>query len=121
MSGLAQELLYDATMNRIDIDTYSDFAISIQKVLLSGVFTKKDATILDLYLCGYTVNEIALQQNETTDVIIDILRRLFIAIEETSGYTDDGFIQKIQVKYKHRPASLERLRLYLQQRSVIFA
>lgn len=119
MSGvLIQELLHDASMKRIHIDLYADLAIAVETVFRSGVFGKRDVKILDLYLCGYTVEEIGMSESLHTETIIEILSRLFTAIEETSGYTDQDFIQRMRIKYKNRPLAIKKLQLYLQQRSL---
>lgn len=115
---LIQELLYDATMKRIHIDLYADLAIAIETVFKSGVFTKEDVMILDLYLCGYNIEEISARKNIHSEDIIQKLNRLFLAIETVSGYSDEDFIQRMRVKYKNRPLAIKKLQLYLQERSL---
>lgn len=115
MAGLIKELLLDASLNRISVDLRSDLIISIQSAFASKVLNSKDIKILDYYLEGYTADEIAAIYTTTTSDIEEILARIFTTIEGHSGYTDDGFIRKIETSKKYRKSGIRALRLFLQQ------
>lgn len=113
MAGLVKELLLDYALNRLNVDLRSDLTIAIQGALLSGVFTTQDAAFLNLYLAGYSAVEIAQMYSTTTDKVEIVLERLFVAIEEQSGYTDEGFTRKIELTHKYRKSGIQELRSFL--------
>ncbi len=113
MSGLIKEYLLDMSLNRLPVDMKSDLAIAIQNVYKSGVFSIREFEYLDLYLAGYNAIEIAARYNTLTQSIESTLERLFIAIEEQSGYTDDGFIRRLEINRQHRLSGIRELKLLL--------
>ena len=114
MAGLVKELLLDYALNRLNVDMRSDLTIAIQSALLSGVFSKTDAAYLNLYLAGYSAVEIAQLYSTTTDKIEIVLERLFVAIEEQSGYTDEGLVRKLESSPKHyRRSGIQEMRNFL--------
>lgn len=112
MSGYIRELLLDFSLNRLPVDLRSDLAIAIQQALHS-VFTKTEAKYLDLYLAGYTAQEIAQLKNKTTEYIEQTLQRICTAIEETSGYRDDVLIRKVERDKHYRRSGVRELRTFL--------
>jgi len=119
MSVLVRELLLDASLNRLPIDTHSDLIVAVQIVLTSGICSERDINIFDFYLSGYTATEIAHMLIMTTEEINNILARLFTAIEETSGYTDDLFIQKLE-RQRYRRSGIDRMKVFLKEQSLCF-
>lgn len=113
-AALVKELLLDLAQHKLTIDTRSDLLTAIKRMYMSGVYTLKDIQILDLYLQGYTVEEIATQYNTFSNSIQELLERLFITIAEISGYNDDLIIQRAVYTYGHRPAKLEEFKHFLK-------
>src|SRR5690349_19840198 len=96
MAGLIKELMLDYAMNRLSIDQRSDITTALQSLISAGVIPDNELKILNEYLSGYTAEEIAIEQYTTTEVIEKILGRLFIALETASGYTDEGFTERVK-------------------------
>ncbi len=117
MSGLIRELLLDYSLNKLSIDLKSDLTVAIQTVLTSRVFTKQSAIYLDMYLSGYTADEIAIKHIKHTAEIEQELERLFDALEEYSGYTDEAFIHKLCMTYKYRSSGIRDLTTFLSEHS----
>jgi len=112
MAGLVKELLLDYALNRLNVDMRSDLTIAIQSALLS--FTQVDARMLNLYLSGYTAQEIATMFIRVTTADVEAtLERMFTAIEEQSGYTDDNFIHKLESSNKYRKGGIRELNTFL--------
>src|SRR5437868_5847929 len=111
MAGLVKELLLDYALNRLNVDMRSDLTIAIQSALVS--FTHRDAEYLDKYLSGYNAVEIAAQYIETTAHIEAALERIFTAIEEHSGYTDQSFVHKLELTKKYRKGGIRDLNTFL--------
>jgi hypothetical protein len=120
MAGLVKELLLDYGLNRLSVDMRSDLTIAIQSALSSSVFNTNDAKMLDLYLSGYTAEEIAVIMNMMTAKVNEYLWRIFTAIEEHSGYTDDGFIHKLELTHKYRKSGMRALGVFLEQHSQVY-
>lgn len=115
MAGLIKELLLDYSLNRLSVDTRSDLTIAIQHALTSGAFKIRDITMLNLYLSGYTAKDIAAMTVTLSEPEIEaILERIFIAIEYTSGYTDEGLVHKLELTKRYRKSNLSKLELFLQ-------
>lgn len=89
----------------------SDLTIAIQNALVS--FTQRDVEYLNMYLSGYNAIEIAARYITTTDYIEKELERLFIAIEEHSGYTDQSFVHKLELTRKYRKGGIRDLNEFL--------
>jgi hypothetical protein len=106
MAGLIKELLLDYALNRLHVDVRSDLTIAIQSALLS--FTQREALYLDMYLSGYNAIEIA-----ATEHVEGVLERIFTAIEEQSGYTDDNFIHRLELTKKYRKGGIRELHSFL--------
>ena len=118
MSGLIKELLLDYALNRLNVDLRSDLTVSIQNVFSSSVFTKVDVRILNLYLSGYTSKEIAsMFIVRTVTEIEETLERIFTAIEAQSGYTDQIFLNKIELTKKYRKHGIDKLGIFLVEHS----
>lgn len=117
MAGLVKELLLDYSLNRLSIDMRSDITIAIQSALSSDVFTINDARILNMYLAGYTAEEIALHFMIITTLVEDRLERILTAIEQYSGYTDESFIHKLESTNKYRKRSIHELDIFLKEHS----
>lgn len=117
MSALVKELLLDYALNRLNVDMRSDLTIAIQNALSSSAFTYIDAKVLDMYLAGYTADEIAAQHMMLTVLVEARLERIFKAIEEHSGYTDEGFIHKLELTKKYRKGGMRELKLFLDEHS----
>lgn len=116
MAGLVKELLLDYALNRLNVEMHSDLTIAIQSALSSQVFTKVEARILNMYLSGYTSEEISTMLLLTTVAQVDaVLERLFIAIEQCSGYTDESFIHKLESTQRYRKSGIRDLTLFLDQ------
>lgn len=113
MAGLVKELLLDYALNRLNVDMRSDLTIAIQSALLSDVFTITDAKVLDMYLAGYTADEIAARFMMLTVLVEARLERIFTAIEEHSGYTDESFIHKLESTNKYRKGGIRELDRFL--------
>ena len=111
MAGLVKELLLDYAVNRVGVDVRSDLTIAIQTALLS--FGRTEAIYLNLYLSGYTAQEIAQKTTGITEEVEQTLQRIFTAIEHTSGYTDQNFINRLQLTKKYRKAGIEALNAFL--------
>lgn len=120
MSALVRELLLDYSLNKLNVDTQSDLSIAIQTALSSSVFNSDDAKMLNLYLSGYTASEIASIMNTLTAKVNEHLQRIFTAIEEHSGYTDNGFIHKLEMTKKYRKGGIYTLTLFLEQHSQVY-
>lgn len=95
MAGLIKEILLDYGLDRLAIDQKNDIVMAINGLIKSKVISKLDLYVLNLYLSGFTAEEIARQYYTTQDIIESTLYRLMQAIESASGYTDDSFIYKI--------------------------
>lgn len=117
MAALVKELLLDYALNRLTVDMRSDLTIAVQSALSSSVFTYNDVRILNMYLSGYTAEEIALQFMIETRMIELQLQRIFTAIEAYSGYTDDEFIHKLELTKKYRKGGMRDLNAFLQEHS----
>jgi hypothetical protein len=111
MAGLIKELLLDYALNRLHVDVRSDLTIAIQSALLS--FTQREALYLDMYLSGYNAIEIAARFIDTTEHVEGVLERIFTAIEEQSGYTDDNFIHRLELTKKYRKGGIRELHSFL--------
>lgn len=111
MAGLIKELLLDYGLNRLPIDIRSDISTTISSLVNAGVFKYYELTVLDRYISGYDVIEIAGQLNTTTDRIESDLIRIVKAIETASGYTDTNFVHKYRRRYTE--AKLTTLSLFL--------
>jgi hypothetical protein len=120
MAGLVKELLLDYSLNRLNVDIKSDLTIAIQNTLISGVFNFNDAQMLNMYLSGYTSNEIALLFMLNTEIIDIQLERIFTAIEQYSGYTDDNFIHKLEMTHKYRKGGIRDLTIFLEEHSTVY-
>lgn len=115
---LVKELLHDLVHNKLDIDSRVVLVSAIEHIYKSGVCTKKDILLLDLYLCGYSAEEIAMQSVLSTEVVISILARVITAIEHTSGYLDDLFLQR--AAQTHTPRQIKYAREYIEQHNKDF-
>ncbi len=113
MAGLIKELLLDFALNRVSVDLKSDLSIAIQNALLSGVFTIRDVDYFMMYLAGYSSIEIAAKCITTTAQVEQQLERIFTAIEEYSGYTDQAFIRKVELSGKYRKGGIRDLSTFL--------
>lgn len=111
MAGLIKELLLDYALNRLHVDVRSDLTIAIQSALLS--FTQREALYLDMYLSGYNAIEIAARFIDTTEHVEVELERIFTAIEEHSGYTDENFIHRLELTKKYRKGGIRELHSFL--------
>jgi len=98
-NGWLKELILDYGLNRLSIDQKSDLSNAISTLYTSGIFAYTDLRILNDYVSGYTAPEIALRHMTTTDVIENILNRMFTAISTVSGYTDERFIESFARQY----------------------
>lgn len=115
MPALIKELMLDYSLNRLSIDLRSDLTIAIQNVLLSGAFNAAEVGYLNLYLSGYTAHDIAMMVITIHESEIEaILERLFTAIEQTSGYTDQSFVHKLELSKKYRKPGISKLQDFLQ-------
>lgn len=113
MAGLVKELLLDYALNRLNVDMRSDLTIAIQSALSS--FTQIDARMLNLYLSGYTSEEIARMFIRITTAEVEvILERIFTAIETYSGYTDQSFVHKLELTKKYRKGGIRDLNIFLE-------
>lgn len=115
MAGLVKELLLDYALNRLSVDLRSDLTIALQSALLS--FTPREIKYLDMYLSGYNAVEIAAHYIQTTESVNKTLERIFIAIEETSGYTDENFIHKLELSKRYRKGGIRELDYFLSAHS----
>lgn len=120
MAGYIKELLIDLSMNRLPIELRSDLIVAIQQVINSGAFSAREIKYLDLYLCGYSSEEIAAQFITTTDIINESLSRIMTAIEHTSGYTDITLYRRIQLLGKYSRIKLQTLKDFLMQHGEVF-
>lgn len=120
MAGLVKELLLDYGLNRLSVDMKSDLTIAIQSALTSDVFNRSDAQMLDMYLSGYTSEEIGQRLNILTAKVNEYLWRIFTAIETISGYTDEAFIHKLELTHKYRKGGIRDLSLFLETHSAVY-
>jgi hypothetical protein len=118
MSSLIKELLHDYTKNNLDIDTRVSITYAIESLCKSGVFSKQDIFLLEYYYRGYSAEEIALQFILTTDAVISTLARLLLAIEFSSGYLDEAFLNKISAKYS--PRQIQHAKTFMEKYSKEF-
>lgn len=120
MAGLLKELLLDYALNRLSVDMKSDLTIAIQTALQSDVFNTTDAHMLNMYLSGYTSEEIALRFMTTTAKVNEYLCRIFTAIEDYSGYTDDNFIHTLEMTHKYRKSGIRDLTVFLEEHGTVY-
>jgi len=111
MAGLVKELYLDYSLNRLSIEERSDLSQAIELAYRNRLLQRRDIHILDMYLQGYTVKEIALHCMLLSEKIQNILTRAFIILEVLTGYTDGQFILRIQNKYT--PAKIKKLEQFL--------
>lgn len=116
-TALIKELLLDASLNKLSFELNADLISAVEKVLLSGVFTDQDIAWFDLYLCGYTAQDIAEWYTTTIDIVTASLNRLFLAIANTSGYTDESFIHRIKSARSITENQLRKIQHILDQQS----
>lgn len=121
MSGLIKELLLDYALNRLNVDVRSDLSIAIQSTFKSNIFSARDFKWFEYYLEGYTSKEIADLQNivpflgklVTTEQVDIALERVFIAVEEHSGYKDSILVNKVERDKQYRRSGVRELREFL--------
>ena len=117
MAGYIKELLLDYALNRLNVDLRSDLSIAIQSAFASNVFSALDFAWFEYYLEGYTAKEIADLQNivpflgrlVTTDQVEAALERVFIAVEEHSGYNDNVLVNKVERDKQYRRSGVREL------------
>lgn len=121
MAGYIKELLLDYALNRLNVDLRSDLSIAIQSAFDSQVFSALDFAWFEYYLEGYTAKEIADLQNlvpflginTTTEQVEIALERVFIAVEEHSGYNDSILVNKVERDKQYRRSGVRELREFL--------
>lgn len=118
MAALVKHLVLDHALNRLPVDLFVDLSMMIQVVLSS--FTHEEQQYFRLYTAGFTAVEIARKYITTSDKIAAVLERQFQALETESGYTDQGFIRKIEQTKQYRKSGINKLRDLLQRESVDF-
>jgi len=120
MSTYVKELLIDLSMNRLPIELRFDLIVAVQQVINSGVFTRREIKYLDMFLQGYSAEEIAQRVITTTDVIESTLARIMTAIEHISGYTDSSLNRKIQMRGKYSRLRLLEFKDFLLKQEGVF-
>jgi len=120
MSTYVKELLIDLSMNRLPIELRFDLIVAVQQVINSGAFTRREIKYLDMFLQGYSAEEIAQRSLTTTDQIELILSRIMTAIEHTSGYTDNSLYRKIQMRGKYSRLRLLEFKDFLLKQEGVF-
>lgn len=102
MSALIREKLHDYAKNKLDIDDRANISAAIEQLYRAGVFNKTEIMFLEYYLRGFLPEEIAIKYFVSTELVINTLNRLMIAIEYTTGDLDELFLRKISAKYNKR-------------------
>lgn len=118
VAALCKELLFDLVSNKLSVEDRVSLNVAIEVLIKSGAVKKNELVLLDLYLSGYSAEEIAIVQFLSTETVINILSRLLIAIEYESGYLDELFVQKMSHKYSPRQITL--LKKYLEKHGRTF-
>lgn len=118
MSSLIKELFVDLAHNRLDIDTRVTLLSALEQLCLSNVFTRNDIVLLDMYLQGFSAEEIGIQQFLSTETVINILSRLCIAVEFHSGYLDQQLLDRWSIKYTSQ--QIQRAKIFLEKHSKEF-
>lgn len=122
-----KELLLDYGLNRLAIDQKNDIASAIDGLIKSRALATWDIQILDLYISGYTSEEIAntfvfsVHNYITalpTEDIESILARVILAIATASGYTDDLIIRR--AKENQIRTKVPKFITFLQQHSTTY-
>lgn len=90
MSGLAKELLLDYAL--LSTEEKIDMELAIEALVKQNVFSITDVYVLDLYIEGYTEEEIARRLHMPVEHTHALLVRMLRAIEYASGYTDHAFV-----------------------------
>lgn len=120
MAGLIKQLLLDYAINRLPFEQKTDIATAIHSLQQSRVLSDADLLLLDDYLSGYTVAEIAEQRIDITENIEKNLIRIIHAIEHASGYTDINFIRRIRQEKKYSKTKIPALERYLHKYGQMF-
>lgn len=102
---------------KVSIDTHADLSIAVKKAFQSNIFTVQERHYFCLYLYGYTATEIAQRYNMHTDDIEAALYRIFTAIEEISGYSDQTLVNKARQQYHRRTQKIRDLETFLATHS----
>jgi hypothetical protein len=100
VAGLIKEKFMDYSLHRLSLDEYIDLDIARRALYTSDAFTLQETSYFDLYLMGYTLEEIAAYYHTNRDVIQLALERIFIALEAISGYEDRKFLYTMGLKYR---------------------
>jgi hypothetical protein len=119
-AALIKHLLLDASLCKLSFELNADLISAVQNVLVSGAFNDQNIAWLDLYLSGYTAEDIAERYVTTVADVNVVLERIFVAIAQTSGYTDELFVQHTCQTRKVSPYQLDKMRKYLMQESQNF-
>lgn len=119
MSSLVKEMLHDLVARRLSIDDRITLYCAIDSLLKAGTVKASDIKLLDLYLCGFSVEEIAIKSFLSTQTTNDILARVVVAIEYASGFLDEIFLNKLSGKYTQN--QIKRAREYLIKQSKDFS
>ena len=120
MAALIKELLLDAALNKLHVDMHSDLVLAIQSAYVSKVLSAQDIKILDLYLSGYTANEISVQEIKITEEIETILERIFRIVEEHANITDKKFLDSLYKTQRYRKSGLQKLELFMSEHGKVF-
>lgn len=79
----------------VSTESRADIYSAIQDGLRDKTFSPRDIKLLDLYISGYTSNEIAIEFMLLREEVEATLIRVLKAIEERTQYLDDIIIQRI--------------------------
>lgn len=117
MAALIKEKYLDNAKGNLSIEEKSDLLYAVQLAYKSKLFTYGDICIFDAYLQGYELKEIAVQFNTYTNKVEQILRRLFIALEILTDYTDSAFVNKMRSLYSEKKINKLEQFLYTHGRA----
>ena len=101
-SAYCKELLQDMALNKVPLDTKADLLNAIRELYLEKILKPRDVLILNYYLSGFSIQEIAPMFSSYSKEIEDVLDRTITAIAYSSNYTDDFILQRVQMSKQPR-------------------
>lgn len=113
MFAYIKELLLDYAHYRLPLETRADIARAIECTC-----SMQEIKILDLFIQGYSLEEIAVLYVLLTEQVEALLTRILIAIAERSGYTDTLFYQRVERTGKYSKMKMQTLKNFLQAQEV---
>jgi hypothetical protein len=117
MAGYIKQVLLS---NRYDDLFRVDLVVCIQDAYKYKILSNQDVRFLDLYLSGYTNQEISISENILQDDVDKVLARVFLVLETLIGYTDEEFVNKLRVN-KYRKSGILKMEELLALESKDFS